>query len=140
MLSGLSVPKRIPETTRYSCPSRRRRPAERTRLARRPSPSRQPSRTRLVPAPPQSVFLGETQPLHEAPYGGVAENRARYMLQEATSLADGGGRALFYVLSEKELGFLVRLAGSSRTPSGLKRPSLTSRPRVALDRGEAHVE
>jgi hypothetical protein len=77
---------------------------------------------------PTSVFSGEAQPLHEAPYGGVAESRARYVLQEAASLADGDGRALFYVLSEKELGFLVRLAGSSGTPSGLKRPSLTSRP------------
>src|SRR5215212_8266831 len=114
MLSGLSAPKRTRETTRCSCPSRRRRAAARVRLARRPSPSRRPSRTRLVPAPPQSVFLGEAQPLHEAPYGGVAEGRARYVLQEATSLADGDGRALFfYVLSEKELGFLVRLAGSS---------------------------
>jgi hypothetical protein len=38
------------------------------------------------------------------------------MLQEATSLAYGGGRALFYVLSKRELGFLVHLAGSSGTP------------------------
>src|SRR5919112_5956659 len=127
-LSGLSAPKRTPQTTRCSFPSRRRRPAQRARPARRPSSSRSLSRIRRVPVPPQSVFLGETQPLHEAPYGGVAECRARYVLQEAPPLADGGGRALFYVLLEKESGFLVRLAGSSGAPSGLKRPSSTSRP------------
>jgi hypothetical protein len=67
---------------------------------------------------PHSPFFGRNpETLHEAPYGAVAECRARYMLQEAASLADGGIRALFYVPSEKELGFLVRLAGSSGTAS-----------------------
>jgi hypothetical protein len=62
------------------------------------------------------------------------------VLQEAASLADGGAWALLYVLFEKNLGFLVCLAGSSRALSGLERFSLASDPSVALDRGKAHIE
>jgi len=62
------------------------------------------------------------------------------VLQEATSLADGGGWALLDVLFEKDTGFLVCLAWSSRTLSGLKRASLSSHSLVALDRGEAYIE
>src|SRR3712207_3086558 len=43
-------------------------------------------------------FLREAQPLHQPPYGRVAQLCSRYVLQEAASLADGGGRALLYVL------------------------------------------
>ncbi len=42
------------------------------------------------------------------------------MLQEATSLADGGGWTLLYVLFEEDLGFLVCLAGPSGALCGLK--------------------
>ncbi len=55
------------------------------------------------------------------------------MLQEATSLADGGTWALLYVLFEKELGFLVNLAGPSRALFRLKGVSLTDPSSVALD-------
>jgi hypothetical protein len=62
------------------------------------------------------------------------------VLQEATSLADGGTWTLLYVLFEKELGFLVNLAGPSRALFRLKGVSLTDPSSVALHRGEAHVE
>jgi hypothetical protein len=62
------------------------------------------------------------------------------VLQKAASLRDGGAWALLYVLFEKNLGFLVCLAGSSRALSGLERFSLASDPSVALDRGKAHIE
>src|SRR5215213_4840713 len=138
--SGLSAPRRRWETTRCSCPSRRRRPAARSRLARRPSLSRSLSRTRLVPAPPQSVFLRVTQPLHQPPYGGVAKGRAGYVLQKAASLSDGGGRTFLYIPFEEELAFLAYLVGPSGALSGLERPPFSGGSRVALDRGEAHVE
>src|SRR5918994_1297624 len=138
--SGLSAPRRRWETTRCSFPSRRRRPAARPRLARRPSPSRSLSRTRLVPAPPQSVFLGVTQPLHQPSYGRVAKGRAGYVLQKAASLSDGGSRAFLYIPVEKESAFLAYLVGPSRALSGLERPPFSGGSRVALDRGEAHVE
>ena len=69
---------------------------------------------------PTLRFLREAHPLHKAPYGGVAQIRSRYVLQKAASLADGGAWALLYILFEKELGFLVCLAGPSRALSGLK--------------------
>ena len=84
-------------------------------------------------APTVSVFLGEAHPLHKAPYGGVAKGRGGYVLQEAASLADGGSWALLYILLQEGLGFLRYYAGSSWALSGLKRPSLASHPRVALD-------
>jgi hypothetical protein len=62
------------------------------------------------------------------------------MLQEATSLSDGGGRALLYVPFEEDCGFLAYLVGPSGTLSGLKRVSFPGGSGVALDRGEAHVE
>ena len=62
------------------------------------------------------------------------------MLQEVTSLADGGSWTLLYILFEKDSSFLVCLAWSSRALSGLKRASLSSHPRVALNRGEAYIE
>ncbi len=62
------------------------------------------------------------------------------MLQEATSLADGGSWALLYIPFEKELGFLVYLAGSSGALFGCEGLSLSGAPSVSLDRGEAHVE
>ena len=62
------------------------------------------------------------------------------MLQKAASLADGGGRTFLYVPFEKELAFLAYLVGPSRALSGLERPPFSGGSRVALDRGEAHVE
>jgi hypothetical protein len=62
------------------------------------------------------------------------------VLQEAASLRDGGAWALLYVLFEKELDFLVCLAGSSGALFGLERSSLASDPSVSLDRGKAHIE
>jgi hypothetical protein len=47
------------------------------------------------------------------------------MLQEATSLADGGSWTLLYVLFEEDSGFLVCLVRSSRALSRLKRPSFS---------------
>src|SRR5215212_1203107 len=138
--SGPSVPRRTQETKKCSFPSHRQRPAIQARLVQRPSPSRQLSRTRLVPAPPQSVFLREAKPLHQPPYGGVAHIRSRYVLQKATSFADGGARALLYVLFEKGSGFLVRLGGPSGALFGREGVSLSDPPSVSLDRGEAHVE
>jgi hypothetical protein len=85
-------------------------------------------------------FLREAQPLHQPPDGGVAKGRVSYVLQEAASLRDGGAWALLYVLFEENSGFLACLAGPSRALSGLKRPSFSGHSRVALDRGEAHVE
>jgi hypothetical protein len=62
------------------------------------------------------------------------------VLQKATSLADGGSWALLYIPFEKELGFLVYYAGSSRALFGREGVSLSGAPSVSLDRGEAHVE
>src|SRR5215212_8728311 len=90
---------------------------------------------------PTVLFSREAKPLHQPPYGGVAEGRAGYVLQKAAPLSDGGGRAFLYIPFEEELAFLAYLlVGSSGALSGLKRPSFSSDPRVALDRGEAHVE
>jgi hypothetical protein len=125
---------------RCSFPSHRRRPAARFRLAQRPSLSRLLLRIRRVPAPPLSVFLGEAHPLHQPPYSGVAKGSARYVLQEATSLADGGSWTLLYILFEEDSSFLICLVGSSGALSRLKGPSFSSHPRVALDRGEAYIE
>jgi hypothetical protein len=47
-------------------------------------------------------FLREAQPPHTTPDGGVARGRARYALQKAASLADGGAWALLYVLFEED--------------------------------------
>src|ERR671916_187712 len=139
-LSGPSVPRRTQETKKCSFPSHRRRPAVQARLAQRPSLSKLLLATRLVPAPPQSVFLREAKPLHQPPYGGAAHIRPRYVLQKAASFADGGARALLYILFEKGSGFLVRLAGSSRALSWREGVSLSDPPSVSLERGEAHVE
>jgi hypothetical protein len=89
---------------------------------------------------PTVRFLGEAKPLHQPPYGRVAHIRSRYVLQKAASFADGGARALLYVLFEKGSGFLVRLAGSSGALSWREGVSLSDPPSVSLDRGEAHVE
>jgi len=62
------------------------------------------------------------------------------MLQEATSLADGGGWALLYILLQEHLAFLVYLAGSSRALFGREGVSLADAPSVSLDRREAHIE
>jgi hypothetical protein len=85
---------------------------------------------------PTVRFFGEAQPLHQPPYGGVAKGRGGYVLQEVTSLADGGAWTLLYVLFEKDSGFLVGLAGPSRALSGLKGTSFSGGSGVALDRGE----
>jgi hypothetical protein len=55
-------------------------------------------------------------------------------------LSDGGGRAFLYIPVEKESTFLAYLVGPSRALSGLERPPFSGASRVALDRGEAHVE
>src|SRR5215208_532260 len=109
-----------PEIVRCSCPSRRRRSAARARLARRPSPSRHILRTRLVPAPPPSVFLGEAEPLHQPPYGRVAKALGGYVFQKAASLRDGGGRALLHVLLQEHPGAFVHLAGPHGNLLGLE--------------------
>jgi len=62
------------------------------------------------------------------------------VLQEATSLADGGSWTLLNVLFEEDSGFFVHLAGSSRAFFGREGASLADGPSVSLDRGEAHVE
>ena len=62
------------------------------------------------------------------------------MLQKAASLSDGGGRAFLYIPVEKESTFLAYLVGPSRALSGPERPPFSGGSRVALDRGEAHVE
>jgi hypothetical protein len=55
------------------------------------------------------------------------------MLQEATSLADGGSWTLLYVLFEEDSGFLVCLVGPSGALSRLERASFSGDCRVALD-------
>jgi hypothetical protein len=62
------------------------------------------------------------------------------VLQKAASLRDGGAWALLYIPFEKSLGSLVCLAGSGGALSRLKVASFSSGSRVALDRGEAHIE
>jgi hypothetical protein len=96
--------------------------------------------TRLALASPHSVFLREAQPPHQPPDGGVAQICSRYVLKEATSLADGGAWALLYVLLEEGLSFFVCLAESSGAPIGGEGISLSDGPSVSLDRGKAHVE
>src|SRR5215212_6475140 len=89
---------------------------------------------------PTVLFSREAKPLHQPPYGGVAEGRAGYVLQKAASLSDGGGRTFLYIPFEEELAFLAYLVGPSGALSGLERPPFSGGSRVALDRGEAHVE
>src|SRR3954453_22191466 len=86
-LSGPSVPRRTQETKKCSFPSHRRRLAVQARLAQRPSLSKLLLATRLVPAPPQSVFLREAKPLHQPPYGGVAHIRSRFMCSKKRRLS-----------------------------------------------------
>ena len=76
-------------------------------------------------APTLRFFERSLEPLHQPPDGGIAKGRGGYVLQEVTSLADGGTWTLLYVLFEKDLGFLVCLAGPSRALSGLKGPSFS---------------
>jgi hypothetical protein len=62
------------------------------------------------------------------------------VLQKAASLRDGGRWALFYIPFEKSLGCLICLAGPAGALSRLKGASFSSGSRVALDRGETHIE
>jgi hypothetical protein len=63
------------------------------------------------------------------------------VLQEATSLADGGSWALLYIPFEKELGFLSStMRVRPRALFGREGASLSDTPSVSLDRREAHVE
>src|SRR3712207_6794161 len=98
----------------------------------------------MIRRPPRSTLFPYTTLfrsfISKAPYGGIAKGRGGYVLQEATSLADGGAWALLYIPFEKDSGFLVYLAGSSRALFGREGLSLSGAPSVSLDRGEAHVE
>jgi hypothetical protein len=62
------------------------------------------------------------------------------VLQKAASLRDGVRWALLYMPFEKSSGCLVCLAGPSGALSRLKGASFSGGSRVALDRGEAHIE
>jgi hypothetical protein len=87
---------------------------------------------------PTVRFLGGAEPLHQPPYGRVAKALAGYVFQKAASLRDGRGRALLHVLQEHS-GFRLP-CGAARALLGPEGVSPTGGPRVALYRGEAHVE